>query len=66
MNTNNIVFRNELNRIYKRIEKGDSINYAFNNSSFFDEEYKSYIIIANSLVNAIRFYLLCKIELIGK
>lgn len=47
MNTDNIVFRNELNRIYKRIEKGDSINYAFNNSSFFDEEYKSYIIIAD-------------------
>ncbi len=47
INIDNIVFKNELVKILKKIEKGNSISQSFKNSKYFDNEYKSYITIAD-------------------
>lgn len=47
INIDNVVFKNELIKILKKIEKGNSITQSFKSSKYFDNEYKSYIIIAD-------------------
>ena len=51
LNVDNILLKKELSSIYKRIEKGDYISSAFFKSNFFNQEYKSYINIADNTGN---------------
>lgn len=48
MDTNNQAFKYELQKIFKKIEKGDSITMAFEKAKYFDIEYKNYISIADA------------------
>lgn len=47
-NIDNLSFKEELIKITKSIEKGESITISFQNAKYFDDEYKSYINISDT------------------
>lgn len=47
-NIDNLSFKEELIKITKSIEKGESITISFQNAKYFDDEYKSYINILDT------------------
>lgn len=47
-NIDNLSFKEELIKITKSIEKGESITLSFQNAKYFDDEYKSYVNILDT------------------